>query len=447
MITTLASVTGVAAPSTVSTNWLEYHGSPASRGVASSLLRVNTSAAKWVSPALDGALYSEPLVFGAMVYVATENDSIYALNAQTGRVLWRRHLAAPVPTSDLPCGNISPTVGITGTPAIDPSRHELFAVADELIGGHAQHFLVGVNTSTGALEMRRNVDLTGMAPANYLQRTGLVLDAGRVLFGESGNYGDCATYRGRLYSVAESGRSLAVFTIDRAANQSQGGIWMGGAAPVVDRAGHVWVTSGNGSVRSSGVAYDNSDGVLELTPTLRLLQHFAPANWPQQNAQDQDMSSSPSLLANGLVLLSGKSSNLYVERASHLSGIGGELATVTKTCSNDIDGGSVVLGDTAILPCLSGPEAVRVSLGSGSRPVVTALWQASDGGGPPIYAAHEIWTIGSNGVLDGLSLASGHVVQSATLEAPANHFDTPSVGDHELLVDGARRVFAFSATL
>ena len=66
---------------------------------------------------VDGAVYAQPLVVGSEVIVATENDSVYALNASTGAVLWMRHLASPVP-SGLPCGNILPS-GITGTPVAD----------------------------------------------------------------------------------------------------------------------------------------------------------------------------------------------------------------------------------------------------------------------------------------------------------------------------------------
>ncbi len=68
-----------------------------------------------------------------MVIAATEDDTVYAMAARSGRILWSRHLAKPVPSSDLPCGDISPEVGITGTPVIDLARHEIFVDADTLI--------------------------------------------------------------------------------------------------------------------------------------------------------------------------------------------------------------------------------------------------------------------------------------------------------------------------
>ncbi len=116
-----------------------YHHDPAGNGVASGVTTVDTATRAWTSPALDGQLYGEPLVVGGRVYVATENDTVYALSAITGAVVWSTHLGAPVPASSLPCGDIEPTVGITGTPVIDPSRGELFVVADELVGGRPSH--------------------------------------------------------------------------------------------------------------------------------------------------------------------------------------------------------------------------------------------------------------------------------------------------------------------
>ena len=61
-----------------------------------------------------------------------------------------------------------------------------------------------------------------------------------------GNDGDCATYRGRVISVKETGSRPAIFTVDSHAGDSQGAIWMGGAAPVIDAKGNVWVSAGNG---------------------------------------------------------------------------------------------------------------------------------------------------------------------------------------------------------
>ena len=422
------------------TSWTVYHEDPSGTGVSSALKSVVTAKRAWTSPVLSGQIYGEPLVYAGDVFVATENDTVYALTSSRGSVVWSRHLARAVPSSDLPCGNISPTVGITGTPVIDPSRDEIFVVADELVRGYPEHFLVGLGTKTGAIELRERVDPSGSVPQALLQRTGLNLDGGRVVFGMGGNYGDCATYRGRVISVKESGSRPAIFTVDNRAGDSQGAIWMGGAAPVVDAKGNVWVSVGNGSVHSSGPAYDDSDSVLELTATGRLKQYFAPSSWTSDNAKDLDMSTAPVLLADGQVVLAGKSPVVYLLNGAHLGGTGNQEASLSSVCSNDIDGGSAIVGMTIYLPCLDGPVAIHVTKSPAS---LQMLWRSSVGGGPPIVAAALVWTVGKNGVLYGLDAATGQVRQQASIGTVDNDFTTPSVGDGLMLVASSSRVVAF----
>lgn len=78
-------------------SWTVYHGDPTGQGVAGGTKSVSTAARTWTSPALDGQLYGEPLAHGGFVYVATENDTVYALSAATGAVKWSTHVEAPVP--------------------------------------------------------------------------------------------------------------------------------------------------------------------------------------------------------------------------------------------------------------------------------------------------------------------------------------------------------------
>jgi outer membrane protein assembly factor BamB len=423
-------------------SWTVYHGDIAGTGVSTSFRSVDTSKRAWTSSSLNGQIFGEPLVYSGRVYVATENDMVYALSTTNGRVVWSRHVGSAVPSSTLPCGNISPSVGITGTPVIDPTRNEIFLVADEIMNGGPVHELVGLSTTSGALELHQRVDPRGADPAALLQRTGLNLDAGHVVFGMGGNYGDCGSYRGRVVSVKETGSSPSFFTVDANSGNSQGAVWMGGAAPIVDAKGNIWASAGNGSVNSSGQAYDDSDSVLELSATLRLKQYFAPSSWAQDNASDRDMSSAPALLAGGQVVAAGKSPTVYLLNGAHLGGIGKQEASVSGVCSNDIDGGSAVVGLTVYLPCLNGPVALRVT---SSPPALKVLWQSSVGGGPVIVAAGLVWTIGQDGVLYGLDASTGHVRQQASIGAPANHFSTPSVGDGLLLAPSASRVVAFHA--
>src|SRR5262249_61811202 len=73
--------------------WTVYHGNPAGTGVAPGVTSVDTRTRAWTSPALDGSIYGEPLVFAGRVYVATENDTVYALSAAK---IGRAHVWTPV---------------------------------------------------------------------------------------------------------------------------------------------------------------------------------------------------------------------------------------------------------------------------------------------------------------------------------------------------------------
>jgi outer membrane protein assembly factor BamB len=137
--------------------WTVYHGNPLGTGVDTSGVTFNPAVSAWTSAALDGQLYGEPLEATGRVFVATENDTMYALAADTGAVLWSSHVGTPVPSGDLPCGDIDPTVGITGTPVVDAARGEVFAVADELVSGSPVHFLVGWNIYNGAVLLSQPV--------------------------------------------------------------------------------------------------------------------------------------------------------------------------------------------------------------------------------------------------------------------------------------------------
>src|SRR5713101_8327319 len=72
--------------------WTTYHRDGARTGFDPSSPALGSVRQAWTSPALDGDVYAEPLVLGGRVFVATEDDSVYALDAATGSVVWRSHL-------------------------------------------------------------------------------------------------------------------------------------------------------------------------------------------------------------------------------------------------------------------------------------------------------------------------------------------------------------------
>src|SRR5215472_2899795 len=123
-----------------STDWTTYHRNNSRNGLVENAPDPHQLTRAW-SIHLDGAVYGEPLVVGGRLIVATEGDSLYALDVHTGKVQWHTNVGSPVPLSTLPCGNIDP-LGITGTPVYDPATALVFAVAE--ISGPA-HIMFGVD--------------------------------------------------------------------------------------------------------------------------------------------------------------------------------------------------------------------------------------------------------------------------------------------------------------
>jgi hypothetical protein len=430
-----AVVSGAVPHVDATTSWTVYHGDALGTGADLSGVTFSPPNHAWTSLVLDGQVYGEPLEATGRVYVATENDTIYALAANTGAVLWSTHVGTPVPNGDLACaGDISPTVGITGTPVVDVGRGEVFAVADTLAGGVPAHVLVGLNMYDGTYRMTQAVDPPEQPTPAMLQRTGLNLSDGNVVFGYGGNDGDCGSYSGWIMSVPEGGGSPNHYQAVPIGND--GAIWQGGAAPEVDSTGNIWATTANGT-RSS--TYDNSDSVIELSPSLNLAQLFAPASWQSDNQNDLDLGSSPpALLSNGTALQVGKSSTAYLLNQSSLGGIGHQLGSIA-ACGSDSDGGDAIAGTVVYVPCGSGLEAIQ------TNPLAT-MWQTSSGAhGPPITAGGLVWSIGGSN-LYGLNPSSGATVQQVSIGGQANHFPTPSVGDGLLLAPNSNEVVAFSGS-
>jgi outer membrane protein assembly factor BamB len=431
-------------------NWTTYHGNAEATGVEAVQTGLRPARPAWTSSALDGQLYGEPLVADGRVVAATENDTVYVMAANSGRILWSRHLAKPVPSSDLPCGDISPEVGITSTPVIDVKRHELFVDADTLIPGpstshgvEASHRLFGLDLFTGKVELDElSMPRAGEDQLAQLQRPGLALDDGFVVIAYGQNWGDCpgpnGPAHGFVVSIAEGGGPLHYFQIS--SGRDRGAVWMGGSSPVVDPHENVYVASADGYNLGAGQPYDDSDAVLELSPTMRLESIFHPRDWQTLSADDLDLGTGDPVLVDGFVFQVGKTDIGYLLRQGHLGGAGGEVASLS-VCKGDPDGGRAVQNSVVYIPCPNGVTAIKVLT---KAPFLKQLWTDNDGAaGPPIIADGLVWTIGGDGAVHGLNPANGKEVVSIRFGGSANHFPTPSVGDGLMLLPGTDQVVAF----
>lgn len=405
------------AASTRSTDWTTYHRNNQRTGYIASTPDPRKLAKTW-GMQLDGAVYAEPLVVGNHVIVATEGDSLYAFDPNTGKVQWHTNVGSPVPQSSLPCGNIDP-LGITGTPVYDPATGLVFAVAE--VSGPA-HILIGVNVNTGQVKVHRSVDTDGMDPRVHQQRGALTLANGMVYIAYGGLDGDCSDYIGRIVASRTDGQgSLLVY---RVPTPREGGIWTPPGASV-DTAGNLYVSVGNGAITQG--QWDHSDSILKLSPTLQLEDAFAPTSWGPENANDEDMGSQgPVLLPGNFVFAAGKSGKGYVLHANALGGVGGQV-DVQNVC--DSFGGAATVGSTIFIPCTNGVRQLTVDTSGHMH----QGWQASGNiVGSPVAGGHTIYGL-SNGMIYALNMGNGQVVTSLNV-GQANRFATPTISGTSIFV-------------
>jgi outer membrane protein assembly factor BamB len=414
--------------------WTTYHADDRRSGVDPSLSPPSPLGSvhrAWTSPQLDGAVYAEPLVFGANVYVATEGDSVYSLDEVTGRVTWRTNLGDPVPQSGLPCGNIDPT-GITGTPVIDQSRGLLYAV-DFVQPG--RHELVALDVEDGRVVFRRPADPPGLDPLLEQQRAALAITDDRVYAAFGGLFGDCGDYHGAVVGSALDGSGPLLSY--RVPSGRAAGIW-GASGPAVDPSGNLLVATGNSD---SGTGFDFGDAVIRLSPDLKEIGWFAPSNWAALNQGDVDLGSvGPAILSNGLAFQIGKEGVGYLLTPDSLGGVGGEAFSAS-VCSAAF-GGTASQDSLVYVPCTDGLVALRVD---SAGPSFSVAWRTpAFDAGPPIVAGGSIWSVDiGSGDLIAFDAGGGHEVFRASL-GTVTHFTTPTAVGGRLYVAATDRILAFS---
>ena len=386
---------------------------------------------RWETAALDGAMYGEAIVAGGCVYVATENDSVYAFDAATGATVWHVHLASPV-TRGLACpGDINPS-GITGTPVLDAAHDDLWAVVLTDVSGSPEHEVVALDARTGGLLRRQEFALPGTDPAAEQQRAALDLEDGNVYVALGGLYGDCGDYKGAMVSVPEAaGHTLGYWHTPTA---REGAVWEPGGPDLLPD-GDILMATGN-SAASPGQAFDGGDAVIELTAGLKMTSYFAPTSWAQWNDADLDFGSTgPALLPGSLAFEVGKAGEGFLVSTSHLGGIGGQFASAQVCSGGGAYGADAVSGSTVYVPCTGGLVAVRARGRS-----LQVLWSSSAGGaGSPVVAGGRLFEETQGGQLVALDPANGRVLPSVSLASPVTHFPwLVAVGTTLYAADGTR---------
>ncbi len=410
-----------AAPAVASaapTDWTTYQHDPGRTGVDPVQPPTASVSPAWTSPALDGAVYAQPLVVNGRVLVATEGNTVYSINVSDGSVAWQKTLGPAVTATGFPCGDINP-IGITSTPVVDTATNVLYAVA--LLASPIRHELFALSLLDGSILWSRAADAPGADAVVHNQRGALALTGGQVFIPFGGRAGDCGSYRGRVVAwPADGSASQSSYTVPTA---REGAIWSP-AGPTVDAAsGQLLVATGNSA---STTAFDFGESVIRLSPALGALDFFAPSNWASLNSTDTDIGSTgPTLLPNRRVFQSGKAGVGYLLAADALGGVGGQLFSGQVCASGGAYGGTAWIGSMIFVPCSDGLVALAVAPEGASFSVA---WRGPAGfAGPPIVSGGKIWTLYRAGTIYALSRADGHVAFQAAVSG-LSHFSAPSSG-------------------
>jgi hypothetical protein len=272
---------------------------------------------------VDGYVYAQPLyvpnisVQGQnahnVVYAATEHDTVFAFDADSGAELFRKNLGTAVPEKALPCRDMGPEIGITGTPVIDPETKTLYVVAKVYENGASSFRLHAVDIASGNERPGspssisaivaghggggRNGNVTFDA-TSQLQRPGLRIVNGQVVIA-FGSLCDRGAFHGWvfLYDVSTLKQLAAFLTTP---DGHHGGIWQAGAAPAVDSAGNVYVISGDGEFDPNEQHANFGDTILKLRSNgagaLAPSDYFTPYDQRDMDVENGDLGSSGPIL-------------------------------------------------------------------------------------------------------------------------------------------------------
>jgi outer membrane protein assembly factor BamB len=437
-----------ATPAAATGSWTVYHHDDGHTGFDPTLPKVAGAAAGWTSPTLDGQVYAEPLIFSGVVYAATLNGTVYALNQSTGVPFWSKNVGA-VQTSGWGCSTLMP--GILSTPVIDTAANRIYVVA-EIAGTTPTYHLFGLDlANSGNIVLNTAITPPGFDWTIQGQRGALGLRNGFVYVPFGGRDGDCGTYHGYIAAVPTSGAAITNYY---ATPGSAAGFWGAGGVVIDDSTGNVFETSGNGtgsgcSANLDGTPTYENDAVVRFSSTLVRQDSFVPQDW-QNNwcANDQDLGSATAVLISpSLMFQSGKWGTGFLLNPASLGGMDGQLFPTPKPATyseapvcfgnnSDATFGSFAYAAPFVYVECQGHGVVALSTNT-STPAFSPCaascaspdWSAGGTAtfGPPIVAGGAVWVVDiGTGGLYGFDAATGaQIYHSASFSSP-NHFVTPA---------------------
>jgi hypothetical protein len=365
LLRTIGSILLLAAASFAQTNVLTYHNDNFRSGqnLAETRLthaNVNTTTfGKLFTLPADGKVDAQPLYVSSLampqgphnvVFVATEHDTVYAFDADTGAQFWAASLLKPAETTsdDRSCSQVTPEIGITSTSVIDLTagpHGTLYAVAmSKDSSGNYHQRLHALDLTTGVEQLGAPIDIQATYPGNgdnssngtvvfdpkqYKSRPGLLLANG-VVYTSWGSHCDIRPYTG--WTIGYDRLTLVQTSVfNFAPNGSEAAVWAAGAGPAADANGNLFFQIANGTfdttLNAAGFPSlgDYGNAFVKLTLSggkLAAADYWTMHNSDAESNVDEDLGSGGVLLlpdlkdANGQVrhlgLGAGKDAHIYV---------------------------------------------------------------------------------------------------------------------------------------
>ena len=448
------------------------------------------------SCAVDGYVYAQPLYMANftiggqtrnVVFIATEHDSVYAFDADSPSCvkLWQTNFLAsgvttvpPADTGEL--NDLVPEIGITSTPAIDPSTGTIYVVAKtkETVGSGCSssspcyfHRLHALDMTSGAEKFGGPVVLSApnFVPLYHLQRPALLLSNGTVYIG-FGSHGDNNTYQGWLmaYGASTLAQQWAWHSTDPTSGNNEGAIWGSGNGPAADASGNIYVETANGVFDG---ASNMSDSVVKLNPAGTMVDYFTPFDQNVMQQNDIDLGSSgPIILPNTvgsatnphLMIATGKVGVVYLLDQTNMghynSGANQDLGEVSVGFNTTSIGGGF-FGQPAywngnIYTIIVGDSLRQFAVGNGTISTVASSNSSNSfpyrGATPAISgngtANGIVWVADVSGYKSGTSVildaydatnvSSPLYTDASRTAAPATKFSVPTVANGKVYLGG-----------
>jgi outer membrane protein assembly factor BamB len=274
---------------------------------------------KLFSMPVDGRVYAQPLyVHGVsvsgkglhnVVYAATEHNTVFAFDADSGTELFHTSLGPAFPISERSCPGMGPEIGVTSTPVIDPVTSTLYVADKSSLNGKPVFYLHALDVRSGEERSGSPVLITASVPGSgtgshhgevvfnpepQLQRPGLVISNGRVIVA-FGSMCDAGPFHGWVFAYNAVNLKLGSVFLTTP-NGSHGGVWQAGAPLVESPMGDLYTISGDGEFDAYDYGGDYGDAFLRLqfdaNGGLSVKDYFVPFDQHEMDVENLDLGSS-----------------------------------------------------------------------------------------------------------------------------------------------------------